>query len=174
MTDWMKPPTGLDPLNKLSTEDMEYIRDSMQQRGYDHVAKQVRDHYSPKQYQPDTFVAYQGENPVFLALELLVTWAAEDLAQRHPDRSPADHEGSFLDHVDLLRAFVSQLGELQYDQLMDDKIWFWTNVASESEPSREQLVEDIRKQMEGDMRRQAQQWIAYGYDKRRQEERGEA
>lgn len=173
MTDWTKPPTGQDPSLAISSETLEHARESLRQRGLENVAKQIRDHYSPRQYQPDTFVAYQGDNPIHLALELLATIASEDLTLRYPDRSPADHDDSFLGHLDLLRAFVPALGELQCDHLLNDKVWFWTNVVCEQEPDREQLVQDIQQQMEAEFERRAEQWIRRGYQMRVAEEKRE-
>ncbi len=180
MTDWMTPPTGEDPDTKLTEQELDQIRESLKQRGHADVAKQVRDHYSPRQYQPNTFVAYQGENPVHLALEILATLVASDIAADIPDRLPTDHESTFGDHLDRLRAKVELLGELQHDTLMDDKVWFWTNVQSEAVATREQLVQDIKAQMEARMQGQLEHWVQHGYrlgaeaERKRKQEEGQA
>jgi hypothetical protein len=163
MTDWTQPPTGEpDPL-MLDPVDIETMRAALAQRGHEDVAKLVRDHYSARCMQPDTCVGYQGDNPMHLALEILAVLAAAQLAQINPNRTPAYQEGTFLEHLDLLRAQVQRLGELQRDLLLDDQVWYWPDVVTRSEATRESLVQDIRAQIQAEFATRYQQIHREGY-----------
>lgn len=148
----------------ITVEEMKLIRESLNRYGYPVEAEAIRDHYSPRQMNGDTCIGFQGENPMILGLELAATLVARDLAQTDPERDPADHEATLLDHLDYLRPMVTLLGELGCDRLLGDVVWFWSDITMETEPSREQLVQDVRAQVEAEVSRRAEALFQQGYE----------
>jgi len=164
-----------DEMQVISDIEIKQIREALGRYNYTGAdAQAVRDHYSPRKMNGDTCVGFQHENPAVLALELMAVLAAREIAQEDPDRNPAEHESTFLDHLDYLREAAAKLGPLGVDRLLDDQVWFWPQMVAESTPSREQLVQDVRAQVEAEVSRRMEAVLQQGVEMGIQMARGAA